>query len=258
MGMHIRKGGKFMKLKKKSGLMGAVIALSAASLVSVGFASWVISQGDTIVADGTILVDNVDNQNHEILDDQSGWVSSKNGGTINNDLNKIVYGASADALSSTGWLKNDGKLQGSETQSSAAVLTAWYMIKVNNVKATDKYGDIIQSVTFEEPANYETARTAGYVGAFPTPKAYIAGEEASSTSVVGADGLIVFEFNFTWGSLTNNGDPFAYWNAKTITVGETEGDYPTANARATAAANYFAGLQTALTGVTYSCTITTK
>ena len=54
MGMHIRKGGKFMKLKKKSGLMGAVIALSAASLVSVGFASWVITQGDTKTSEGSI------------------------------------------------------------------------------------------------------------------------------------------------------------------------------------------------------------
>ena len=59
MGMHIRKGGKFMKLKKKSGLMGAVIALSAASLVSVGFASWVISQGETESFAGTITVDDV-------------------------------------------------------------------------------------------------------------------------------------------------------------------------------------------------------
>ena len=60
MGMHIRKGGKFMKLKKKSGLMGAVIALSAASLVSVGFASWVISQGDQKQIDGTVFVEKIE------------------------------------------------------------------------------------------------------------------------------------------------------------------------------------------------------
>ena len=55
-----------MKLKKKSGLISAVVALSCASLVSVGFASWVISQGDQANVTGTFSVESVDNKSHVI------------------------------------------------------------------------------------------------------------------------------------------------------------------------------------------------
>ena len=55
-----------MKLKKKSGLISAVIALSCASIVSVGFASWVISQGDEKTVNGSISVDTVTTQAYSI------------------------------------------------------------------------------------------------------------------------------------------------------------------------------------------------
>ena len=241
-----------MKLKKKSGLMGAVIALSCASLVSVGFASWIISQGDEAIAEGTILVDEVENRMHLIDDDNSGWLTALNG-TIDNTKNRIVYGASEAALESTGWLQNDGKLNGDDDESSAMVLTAWYKIKVLNVSATDKYSDIIASVVFEEPAAYTAA--SAYVGAFPTPTPYIGGAEANENTSVGTAGEIVFEFAFEWNE-TYGDDPFVYWTDSNL-VGEGK-TYATENARREAAFNWFAGLKTALQGITYSCTITTK
>ena len=242
-----------MKLKKKSGLISAVIALSCASLVSVGFASWVISQGDEAIESGTIVVDNVENRIHTIDDANSGWLTALDG-TIDNTKNKIVYGASQAALDSDGWLQNDGKLQGDNSESSLAVLTAWYKIKIDNVSATDKYSDIIQSVTFAEPAAYQTIRTAGYVGTFPTPAPYIGGVAADANTLVGTTGEIVYVFEFHWAA-TYDPDPYVYWisDAALTANGGDE------TARRTAAFEWFNGLDEALTtSITYNLSIVTK
>ena len=253
MGMHIRKGGKFMKLKKKSGLMGAVIALSAASLVSVGFASWVISQGDDITAEGTILVDKVENRIHLIDDENSGWLTALDG-SIDNSKNKIVYGASDDALASEDWLQNDGKLDGTGAEnSSKMVLKAWYKIKVTNVTDDDKYSDIIKSVVFEAPTQYTDAE-GDYVGTFPTPKPYIGGVAATAETAVGTAGEIVYEFEFHWAS-PYDPDPYLYWTGDLVGTGKA---YANEEARRQAAYEWFSGLKTALQGISYSCVITTK
>lgn len=240
-----------MKLKKKSGLIGAIVALSCASMISVGFASWVISQGDSTVADGTILVDNVENRIHTIDDANSGWLTALNG-SIDNTKNKIVYGASDAALASTGWLKNDGQLGGSDTASSAMVLTVWYKLKVNNVSDTDKYSDIIDSVTFADSGDYSSA--SAYVGALPTPVPYINGSEANANTLVGEDGIIVFEIEFHWNA-TYDPDPYVYWTGDLVGEGKT---YATEEARRQAAYDWFDGLEDALAGITYSLSIATK
>ena len=256
MSMHIRKGGKFMKLKKKSGLMGAVIALSAASLVSVGFASWVISQGDSVTPDGTILVDNVENHIHTIDESNSGWLDDLDG-DLDPTKNKIVYGASEAALASDGWLKNDGVLGGGDsTESSAMVLKAWYQIKVNNVSASEKLSDVVDSelttLAVSDLTKYNAAKT-NYVGDLPTPKAYIGGSAATADTLVGTAGLIVFELEFKWNA-TYGTDPYAYWisDAALTANGGDE------TARRQAAYDWFNGLGTALQGLTYTLTITTK
>ena len=122
MSMHIRKGGKFMKLKKKSGLMGAVIALSCASLVSVGFASWVISQGSQAQLDGTIIVDEVENQNYQIT---TSWVTGFDG-TGTAASHNAVYGHPASMTIENAWLTATGDVQES--------LTFYLRVDVTNAK----------------------------------------------------------------------------------------------------------------------------
>ena len=142
-----------MKLKKKSGLIGAVIALSAASLVSVGFASWVISAGVTQDVAGVIEVDNVENSIHTI-DASSGFLTARNG-TVDASKNKIVFGCTQAAIdNTTGWLKNDGTL-GDTSDSSLEVLTVWYKVVVNNVKSGDTVGSVIQSAIIDGNAAFD-------------------------------------------------------------------------------------------------------
>ena len=124
-----------MKLKKKSGLISAVIALSCASLVSVGFASWVISQGDSEVVQGTILVDDVSDQSHELTVDSTG-------------VNPIAFKADA-ATAGKGWL----------TSTDTGVnLTAVYNITVTNLDSSSKITASLKSghmdgSTFVEDSN---------------------------------------------------------------------------------------------------------
>ena len=56
-----------MKLKRKNGLTVGIIALSAVAITSVGFASWVISAGDTKSVAGNIEVDDVSTSNHDVV-----------------------------------------------------------------------------------------------------------------------------------------------------------------------------------------------
>ena len=124
-----------MKLKKKSGLMGAVIALSCASLVSVGFASWVISQGDSANVTGTFSVETVENKSHAItnISGENGvYTASTNPKTFVIPSSKnISFGAPASrATYDNVWLDN--------TAGTPEKLSVSFVVTVTNAYANSE------------------------------------------------------------------------------------------------------------------------
>ena len=188
-----------MKLKKKSGLISAVIALSCASIVSVGFASWVISQGDAKTVDGSIVVDTVQTKAHTIT------VTPTTG-------TQICFTRPESPTATTySWL--------SETTSTYENLVASFNVSVANwddtaANAKAKFSATLQSGkvsddTFTadgESSGYNAAAAANYVIALPTPvvgNGEVA-EGAWSTTVT---------VTFAWGAYFGSQNPYYFYNA---------------------------------------------
>ena len=229
MSMHIRKE-EIMKLRKKSGLISAVIALSCASLVSVGFASWVISQGDSEVVQGTILVDDVSDQTHELTVDSSG-------------VSPIAFKANA-ATAGKGWL----------TSTDTGVnLSAVYNITVTNLDSSSKITASLESghmdgTTFVKDTSstgYLKANADGLVGDLPTPV-------VAEGSAQGTSWKTTVTLTFTWGSHFGGEspmNPMDFYNAY-----EADAMYGS-KTYAQDASDSLNLLKTDLTGVVYQLTI---
>ena len=236
MSMHIRKGGKFMKLKKKSGLISAVIALSCASLVSVGFASWVISQGDSRDVEGQIIVDTVDDQRHLI--------------TVNTvDIPAIKFVSNSTSTESK-WLTSDR---------SDANLTASISITVTNLDSNSKISATLVSGTGTGSSfvadtagnGYLGAYADGYVGQLPTPSLGTGAANASEST----SWDVTISLTFTWGSYFNSQNPFDFYNAHTANEARDDAKH-SGDDYAQDAASSLDALETYLTGVKYKLTIT--
>lgn len=242
MGMHIRKGGKFMKLKKKSGLMGAVIALSAASLVSVGFASWVISQGDEEVINGNIIVDTVTTEKHEIT------VTPASGTSIN-----FTKPQSVDPAPAYNWLD--------ETTTTYEALSASFTVSVDKINdasaaaAKAKFTAVLETgkmvgdewVPDTASTGYLAAATAKYVIELPDASVEVGTLESKvwTTTV---------SFELDWGDHFDGDNPYIYYNAHKSTD-KIEGATPEITYGADAEAS-LAELHTLLNGVQYRLTLT--
>lgn len=231
-----------MKLKKKSGLISAVIALSCASLVSVGFASWVIAQGDTETVSGTIYVDDVSNEAHEIT---ASWVASDSLSAGALGPNPVVsYGPTDN--SSTGWLKND--------DGTVENLTFYLKINVTNISTDADFSSKV-SLAMSADTGYTTAATANLVGSLPALGAtagngvgtIVKGTGAAS----GTSWEAVYTISFKWGSVFGYQNPEAFYNAHAasdeISTGVTYAEHAQTNLDA---------LHTHLNGVAFTLTIT--
>ena len=239
-----------MKLKKKSGLMGAIIALSCASLVSVGFASWVISQGDTETVNGAISVDTVSDQSHFI---EVAKLVTAVGETTDASKTAVVYGTSNNAAGA--WLTN------SDVNYLANLEFVLY-VKVSNVNASNTIASVIPNapvVTSTGGGNVVISETTytGYAGAASA----VFGQASASgvnKSLVGAlptltasaanfsaNGEAWYTFSFVWGTLTGGANPYVYYNALSSATYSSE------------AAECLGQLRTLLNGAEYTITVTT-
>ena len=91
------------RYSKKTGIIAAVVGLSAVSLVSVGFASWVMSGGDEIELAGTIDVDTVEDNRFYIYD--KGNLAVSYGTPVHGSSagNAIVFGIDDDPAVQNAW-----------------------------------------------------------------------------------------------------------------------------------------------------------
>ena len=190
-----------MKLKKKSGLISAVIALSCASIVSVGFASWVISQGDEKAVSGTMVADTVSNQVHTLT---LQWVTDATGATPLGSNPVVTFGHPATMNASNAWLTNpDGPVE---------QLVFYLKVTCTNVNASNT----IASVIAENPTvvatdgQYADAFSAGLVAALPTA--------TKSATNFDANGSFVYTITFGWGTAFEGQNPYNYYNDGTKTA----------------------------------------
>ena len=224
-----------MKLKKKSGLISAVIALSCASIVSVGFASWVISQGDEKTASGTIYVDEVSTQAHTIT---ATWVASDSLSAAALDSQSPIVSSGPKDHDSTGWLKNnDGTLE---------ALTFYLKVNVANIGSEAEYTSKL-SVTMTADAGYTTAASQNLVGSLPALSATAGNGVGTIVKGTGAANSTAWEavytISFKWGSVFN------YQNPEDFYADKSAADY------ASHAQEKLQALNDALDGVGFTLTL---
>lgn len=218
-----------MKLRNKSGLIAAVAGLAAVSMFSVGFATWVISGSDEVTIDGTITVEEVNDNNLYVI----------SGAPAN--LQAIVFGKPAAPLASHtyNWLKVDTVAQEN--------LSGSFTVNVSNM-TTSNYSTVLTATLTpmkngaDATSAYNAAVTAGIIAALPTPT-------ISCTS----NGVATVSYAFAWG-LPAGANPYDYYNELDAKAETSEGSGVT---NAQDAKNKLQALYENLTGVTYKITLTT-
>ena len=217
-----------MKLKKKSGLISAVIALSCASIVSVGFASWVISQGDTKSVDGTIVADTVDNRVHTLT---LTWVTDDTGATPLANDPVVTFGHPATMNTSGAWLTADGD--------KVENLVFYLKVECTNVTSSTAISSVIATdpTVVTTGGNYAGAVADELVGALP--------QATKSATNFDANGSFVYTIEFEWGDAFDGQNPYDYYNASGKTAASDGAD----------AASKLSSLNTYLTGVAFSLTV---
>lgn len=218
-----------MKLRNKSGLIAAIAGLTAISLFSVGFASWVISGGDTATyQNGEITVSEVSDSNLYLF--------------VNNapTLQPIVFGKPADTSSVTDpWLTAPGVANEN--------LLFSFDVEVTNLTSSNCAQVLSATLAASNETKYTAAVEAGIIAAHPTNLTVTwkqAGTGATPTGIATISG------EFEW-ALGSNENPFFYYNAhaaKDIVSGTTT--------YAADAQTKLSALYSNLNDVTYSVTVT--
>jgi len=269
-----------MKLKKKSGLIGLISVLAGVSVVSVGFAAWVVSAGDTQTLDGEIHVETMADERHTISD-------------LSASLAHVKYGAPTAAASTTvtGQVLSYRDVAATEVEN----LDIEFSFKVRNLSTAKftisleaKTGTGTGSVYYKEGANpefkdeaadgytkltgYAAALQRGYVGELPAYDSLHPENKTNITVATGAtaDGYTTINvtLNFKWGSkfkgsylsdTHNEGEivnPFTFYNKN----GSDNLSYSVEqkNAAAADAVATLGNLKSYLTAVGYTMTIVTE
>ena len=200
---------------KRRTLTLMICLLSVLSLVSVGFASWIITANDTEDVTGNIQIETV-------TDNRVFIVESTTGAGIKAS-NDIVFGAPETMSTPNAWLTADG------TKKEALTATITFKVVDANdaVVAAD---DVTVTANIELVGkSFNELVTAGYIQAAPTV-----------TPVRGGD-VYTITVTLNWGSLWGNQNPYNYYNGHDvnaeISTGVTYGDHAAEHIAAFAALN---------------------
>lgn len=226
-----------MKNKKKSIFLASAI-LGSVALVSVGFASWVITSTPKPHAEtGEIVVDTVEEKRISFVADSFKWTDNDSDDTNNN---KIIYGGKTYTGDKPVWLTNS-------TANKQEHLSATLSFKVENYTEIEKITVDLKVMKGNEDAtaNWATISTdsteTGYVAALPT-----IADITSFTAVDGSttQGSASLTLTFNWGAAFKGKNPIDYYNAQNYT-----------DELATEAKTKLEGLKTALEGLSFKLTL---
>ena len=175
-----------MKRRTLTIVVGLLLTLS---LVGVGFASWVITAGDTEEVTGNINVEDVVDQRLELSNVLIVSASA--------DTKSFVFGKGTKGTNS--WLSADDV----DAEVLSATLTFDLAYKSGTAIVLEGEGkNVSLSVAFDDATKtlLENAVTAGYIEAVPT------------LTVTGSAGSYSVSIAFEWGQLFNNENPFKWYN----------------------------------------------
>lgn len=178
---------------KRKTLTLTLSILACLALIGVGFASWIISADAADKAEGSFIVDTVNDKSYTV---EGSWLDNQS---------KITFGAPATMNNTSDtWLTNDSK-------DKKENLTVTYQLTVtyrNGSKATGIANKITAVVTAPESASY-TAAVNG--------KLIIAPTNATVEETGEGTGVYNITVTYQWGEHFGKVNPYTYYNAKTAT-----------------------------------------
>lgn len=254
------------KTNKKSGIIAAVVGLSAVSLVSVGFASWVMSGGDSAaITDGQISVETVDDKRFLIMKTgdyaprvdygtNKHVISNDNNQPVYQQANSICFGIDDSTPISGAWLtaggtEDEGNAPKYENLSATVIFYVANLTTVENVVTAEL------TVTGNTDG-WDNAVGENYVAEAPTDLVPVIPTTGDNLTYTDPATHLVYRkvtaaIQFGWGStFTYNNEvvnPYVYFNHQENTYANT-----------TTAKTVLDNLETYLTGVTFSVAITTS
>ena len=237
-------------MKKKS-LAALLSGFLTVCLTGVGFASWIIVQGDTETATGQVNVEDIHGESIELT---CAWAGGKD---------TLSFGKNNPTTPKYGWLQNnDGE---------GETLTLELNVTVTNPQLVSKTNGVTFSIAPNAAGkdNYESAISANYITAVTA----VEKEDSTSykkfnTETGTATFTIVVSAN--WGSYFDGKNPFEYYNTyassaslrDSTTAEQGQGKIDAdSNGKITYAedANYSLGqLYTYLSNVSFTLTITAE
>ena len=177
-----------MKRRTLTIVVGLLLCLS---LIGVGFASWVITAGDSAEVSGNIQVEDVTDKRLELSNVKIVTTST------GEDKTSFIFGKATKGTNS--WLEADGIADEVLTATISFDL-AYKNSTVIDFEGDDRNTDL--SVAFDDTTKtlLQNAVTAGYIKAVPT------------LTVTGSNGSYSVSVSFEWGALFNNQNPFTWYN----------------------------------------------
>lgn len=177
---------------KRKTLTLTLSILACLALIGVGFASWIISANTSTKAEGSFIVDTVNDKTYKV---EGAWLNSQS---------KITFGAPATMNAVNPWLTNN-------SEGKTENLTVTYQLTVtygDGPKAAGIANKITAVVTAPENANY-TAAVNG--------KLIIAPTNATVEETGEGTGVYNITVTYQWGEHFSKVNPYTYYNEKTAT-----------------------------------------
>ena len=214
-------------MKKKS-LTMLLTSLLAMSLTGVGFASWIIVQGDTQEPTGTVSVEKIEKH---IVKINFAWLDNdgdKKTGNEDTDGGDNILNFGYKGATNTGWLRNtdDDDIGGTELK---CTITTTHDTNVDNPA-----GEVVLTTEFavvdNGSAGFAAAKTKGYI------------KNVTFAAVTGEENT--YKISISWGETFGNKNPYEYYNA----LEATESNF-------NAAVSAIGELKSLLEGVTFKLTL---
>lgn len=253
--MRTRKEENYMKKQKskKNGIIAAVITLSSVSLVSVGFASWIMSGGDSTTVDGQISVETVDDNRFLIAKTGDYAPKIAYGDNLGhdvkgNDASKITFGIDDSTPIANAWLTAGGTGENAPKYENLKATLSFYVANLKTSQTT--VPSAVLSVVDNGTSGWATAagNTKNYVVA-PTNLTCSISESETQTIDNLVYRKVTAPIQFGWGSYFGNENPknpYTYFNSMTYSV-----------ENANTAKTVLHELETYLAGVNFRVTVTT-
>ena len=178
---------------KRKTLTLTLSILACLALIGVGFASWIISADTSATAQGSFIVDTVDDKSYKV---EGVWLGNQS---------KITFGAPTTMNNTEKtWLTND-------STDKKENLTVTYQLTVtygDTTPATGIANKITAVVTAPKNENY-TAAVNG--------KLIIAPKNATVEETGEGTGVYNITVTYQWGEHFGKVNPYTYYNEKTAT-----------------------------------------